>query len=143
MPPNGGKLQTIIRSKNKKMNNNDFIDYLKNNLHNAGDGLIRQIRINLAEYKIILELSVENSEGWFNLEIIAENISEFTIRQKRNEDLQVIFNMDIQIIDGLYCFNLDCVEVNYDINQIRKSNFYFVCETFNVSFLPYQEKISE
>ena len=43
----------------------------------------------------------------------------------------------------LYWFNLDCVEVNYDINQIRKSNFYFVCETFNVSFLPYQEKISE
>lgn len=105
--------------------------------------MIRQIRINLAEYKIILELSVENSEGWFNLEIIAENISEFTIRQKRNEDLQVIFNMDIQIINGLYWFNLDCVEANFDINQIRKSNLYFVCETFNVSFLPYQEKISE
>ena len=104
--------------------------------------MIRQIRINLAEYKIILELSVENSEEWFNLEIIAENISEFTIRQKRNEDLQVIFNMDIQIIDGLYWFNLDYVEANYDINQIRKSNFYFVCETFNVSFLPYQEKLT-
>lgn len=137
-PPN------IIRSKRKKgMNNNDFIDYLKNNLHNAGDGLIRQIRINLAEYRIILELSIESSEGWFNLEIIAENISEFTIRQKRNEDLQVIFNMDIQITDGLYWFNLDCVGSDNDINQIRTSNFYFVCETFNVSFLPYREKISE
>lgn len=143
MPQMAISCRTLFALKIKKMNNNDFIDYLKNNLHNAGDGLIRQIRINLAEYKIILELSVENSEGWFNLEIIAENISEFTIRQKRNEDLQVIFNMDIQIIDGLYWFNLDCVEVNYDINQIRKSNFYFVCETFNVSFLPYQEKISE
>lgn len=105
--------------------------------------MIRQIRINLAEGRIILELSVENSEGWFNLEIIAENISEFTIRQKRNEDLQVIFNMDIQIIDGLYWFNLDCVEVNYDINQIHTSNFYFVCATFNVNFLPYREEISE
>ena len=79
------------------MNNNDFIGYLKNNLNNASDGLIRQVRINLTEYKIILELSVEGPEGWLNLEIIAENISEFTIKQKRHEDLQVIFNMDIQI----------------------------------------------
>ncbi len=125
------------------MNNNDFIGYLKNNLNNAGDGLIRQIRIDLTEYKIILELSVESTEGWLNLEIIAENISEFTIKQKRNEDLQVIFNMDIQIIDGLYWFNLDCADANNDINQIRTSNLYFVCETFNVRFLPYREKINE
>lgn len=125
------------------MNNNDFIDYLKNDLHNAGDGLIRQIRINLVEYRIILELSVENLEGWINLEIIAENISEFTIRQKQNEDLQVIFNMDIQIIDGLYWFNLDCVGSDHDVNQIRTSSFYFVCKAFNVSILPYREKISE
>ncbi|WP_336616963.1 hypothetical protein [Bacteroides acidifaciens] len=125
------------------MNNNDFIGYLKNNLNNAGDGLIRQIRINLTEYKIILELSVESPEGWLNLEIIAENISEFTITQKRNEDLQVIFNMDIQIIDGLYWFILDCVDANNDINQIRTSNLYFVCETFNVRFLPYRENINE
>ena len=125
------------------MNNNDFIGCLKNNLNNAGDGLIRQIRIDLTEYKIILELSVESTEGWLNLEIIAENISEFTIKQKRNEDLQVIFNMDIQIIDGLYWFNLDCADANNDINQIRTSNLYFVCETFNVRFLPYREKINE
>lgn len=136
--------QNIIRSKKKEeMNNNDFIGYLKNNLNNAGDGLIRQIRIDLTEYKIILELSVESTEGWLNLEIIAENISEFTIKQKRNEDLQVIFNMDIQIIDGLYWFNLDCADANNDINQIRTSNLYFVCETFNVRFLPYREKINE
>lgn len=127
----------------EEMNNNDFIGYLKNNLNNAGDGLIRQIRINLTEYKIILELSVESPEGWLNLEIIAENISEFTIKQKRNEDLQVIFNMDIQIIDGLYWFNLDCADANNDINQIRTSNLYFVCETFNVRFLPYRENINE
>lgn len=125
------------------MNNNDFIRYLKNNLHNAGDGLIRRIGINLTEYRIILELSVESPEGWINLEIIAENILEYTIRQNRNEDLQVIFNMDIQIIDGLYWFNLDCVDSNKDTNQIRTSNFYFACKTFNVSFLPYREKFSE
>lgn len=125
------------------MNSNDFINYLKNDLHNAGDGLVRQIRINLTEYRIILELSVESSEGWLNLEIIAENISEFTIRQKHNEDLQVIFNMDIQEINGLYWFNLDCVSSYNDTHQIRKSNFYFVCETFNVNFLPYREKINE
>lgn len=125
------------------MNHNDFITYLKNNLHNAGDGLVRQIRINLTEYRIILELSVGSPEGWLNLEIIAENISEFTIRQKQNEDLQVIFNMDIQIINGLYWFNLDCVSSDNETNQIRRSNFYFVCKTFNVSFLPYREKFSE
>ena len=125
------------------MNNNDFISYLKNDLHNAGDGLVRQIRINLTEYRIILELSVESSEGWLNLEIIAENISEFTIRQKHNEDLQVIFNMDIQEINGLYWFNLDCVSSDDETVQIRKSNFYFVCKTFNVNFLPYREKINE
>lgn len=125
------------------MNNNDFINYLKNNLHNAGDGLIRQIRVDLTEYSIILELSVESSEGWLNLEIIAENISEFTIRQKHNEDLQVIFNMDIQEINGLYWFNLDCVSSDNETHQIRKSNFYLVCKTFNVNFLPYREKINE
>lgn len=125
------------------MNNNDFIGYLKNDLHNAGDGLVRQIRIDLTEYRIILELSVESSEGWLNLEIIAENISEFTIRQKHNEDLQVIFNMDIQEINGLYWFNLDCVSSDNETHQIRKSNFYFVCRTFNVNFLPYREKINE
>lgn len=125
------------------MNNNDFISYLKNNLHNAGDGLVRQIRIDLTEYRIILELSVESSEGWLNLEIIAENISEFTIRQKHNEDLQVIFNMDIQEINGLYWFNLDYISSDNETDQIRKSNFYFVCKTFNVNFLPYREKINE
>lgn len=125
------------------MNNNDFIGYLKNDLHNAGDGLVRQIRIDLTEYRIILELSVESSEGWLNLEIIAENISEFTIRQKHNEDLQVIFNMDIQEINGLYWFNLDCISSDDKSDQIRKSNFYFVCKTFNVNFLPYREKINE
>lgn len=125
------------------MNNNDFINYLKNDLHNAGDGLVRQIRVDLTEYRIFLELSVESSEGWLNLEIIAENISEFTIRQKHNEDLQVIFNMDIQEINGLYWFNLDCVSSDDEIDQIRKSNFYFVCKTFNVNFLPYREKINE
>lgn len=125
------------------MNNNDFISYLKNDLHSAGDGLVRQIRINLSEYSIILELSVESSEGWLNLEIIAENISEFTIRQKHNEDLQVIFNMDIQEINGLYWFNLDCISSDDDTDQIRKSNLYFVCKTFNVNFLPYREKINE
>lgn len=124
------------------MNNNDFIGYLKNNLNNASDGLIRQVRINLTEYKIILELSVESSEGWLNLEIIAENISEFTIKQKQHEDLQIIFNMDIQIVDGLYWFNLDCADSINDNNYIRTSNFYFACETFNVRFLPYREKIS-
>ena len=121
------------------MNNNDFINYLKHTLHNAGDGLIRQIKINLAECQIILELSVESPDGWLNLEIIAGNISEFTIRQKRNEDLQIIFNMDIQFIDGLYWFNLDCVGSENDTDQIRTSSFYFVCKTFNVSFLPYRE----
>lgn len=125
------------------MNNNDFISYLKNDLHNAGDGLVRQIRVDLTEYRIILELSVESSEGWLNLEIIAENISEFTIRQKHNEDLQVIFNMDIQEINGLYWFNLDCVSSDNETDQIRKSNFYFVCKTFNVNSLPYREKINE
>lgn len=125
------------------MNNNDFIGYLKNDLHNASDGLVRQIRINLSEYNIILELSVESPEGWLNLEIIAENISEFTIRQKHNEDLQVIFNMDIQEINGLYWFNLDCISSDDETDQIRKSNFYFVCKTFNVNFLPYREKINE
>ncbi|ROT12803.1 hypothetical protein EEL50_11115 [Muribaculaceae bacterium Isolate-105 (HZI)] len=125
------------------MNNNDFISYLKNDLHNVGDGLVRQIRIDLTEYRIILELSVESPEGWLNLEIIAENISEFTIRQKHNEDLQVIFNMDIQEINGLYWFNLDCVSSDNETDQIRKSNFYFVCKTFNVNFLPYREKINE
>ena len=105
--------------------------------------MIRRIGINLTEYRIILELSVESPEGWINLEIIAENILEYTIRQNRNEDLQVIFNMDIQIIDGLYWFNLDCVDSNKDTNQIRTSNFYFVCKTFNVSFLPYRENFSE
>ena len=125
------------------MNNNDFISYLKNDLHNVGDGLVRQIRIDLTEYRIILELSVESPEGWLNLEIIAENISEFAIRQKHNEDLQVIFNMDIQEINGLYWFNLDCVSSDNETDQIRKSNFYFVCKTFNVNFLPYREKINE
>lgn len=125
------------------MNSNDFISYLKNDLHNAGDGLVRQIRINLSEYSIILELSVESPEGWLNIEIIAENISEFTIRQKHNEDLQVIFNMDIQEINGLYWFNLDCISSDDKTDQIRKSNFYFVCKTFNVNFLPYREKINE
>lgn len=125
------------------MSNSDFISYLKNDLHNAGDGLVRQIRIDLTEYRIILELSVESSEGWLNLEIIAENISEFTIRQKHNEDLQVIFNMDIQEINGLYWFNLDCVSSDDEIDRIRKSNFFFVCKTFNVNFLPYREKINE
>ena len=136
--------QTLFALKKKEeMNNNDFIGYLKNNLNNASDGLIRQVRINLTEYKIILELSVEGPEGWLNLEIIAENISEFTIKQKRHEDLQVIFNMDIQIVDGLYWFNLDCADSSNNINQIRTSNFYFACETFNVRFLPYREEISE
>ncbi|MDO4334564.1 MAG: hypothetical protein Q4C37_01860 [Bacteroidales bacterium] len=125
------------------MNNNDFISYLKNDLHNAGDGLVRQIRIDLSEYRIILELSVESPEGWLNLEIIAENISEFTIRQKHNEDLQVIFNMDIQEINGLYWFNLDCISSDNETDQIRKSNFYFVCKTFNFNSLPYREKINE
>ena len=77
------------------MFNNDFIDYLKKDLNNAGDGLIRRININLTEAKITVELSVESPESWINLEIAAEKILEFRIKQKQNEDLQVIFHLDI------------------------------------------------
>ena len=48
------------------MFNNDFIDYLKKDLNNAGDGLIRRININLTEAKITVELSVESPESWIN-----------------------------------------------------------------------------
>lgn len=52
------------------MNNNDFINYLKNDLHNAGDGLVRQIRVDLTEYRIFLELSVESSKGGLILRLL-------------------------------------------------------------------------
>lgn len=123
----------------RKIGNNDFIGYLKKDLNNAGDGLIRQIKTNLGDREIVVELSVLSSEGWINLEIIAEKISEFRIRQKQNEDLQVIFNLDIQKIGNRYWFDFDSSDPNKGVEEFRTSNFYFVCETFNVLFLPYKE----
>lgn len=123
----------------RKIGNNDFIGYLKKDLNNAGDGLIRQIKTNLGNCEIVVELSVLSSEGWINLEIIAEKISEFRIRQKQNEDLQVIFNLDIQKIGNRYWFDFDSSGPNKGVEEFRTSNFYFACEIFNVLFLPYKE----
>ena len=123
----------------RKIFNNDFIDYLKKDLNNAGDGLIRRININLTEVKITIELSVESPESWINLEIAAEKILEFRIKQKQNEDLQVIFHLDIKKIDNYYWFDFDNRSSNESLEYFRASNFYFACETFSVSFLPYRE----
>lgn len=123
----------------RKIFNNDFIDYLKKDLNNAGDGLIRRININLTEAKITVELSVESPESWINLEIAAEKILEFRIKQKQNEDLQVIFHLDIKKIDNYYWFDFDNRSSNESLEHFRASNFYFACETFSVSFLPYRE----
>lgn len=115
----------------------EFVTYLKESLHNAGDGVIRRLTMNPGKHELTVEFSVESPEGWVNIEITCMKVSEFRIRQKNNTDIQVIYCMDVQKIENQYWLDFDCWSPNDDVEMFRKSDFYISCGDCLVRVLPY------
>lgn len=105
------------------------------------DVLIRSITIHKDAVRIEISAKDTTVDKWVNVLFILKGLYEYKIWQPELTSNEVLSDaIQLKMVNGVVWFGLVPYSEDIDnIEDLRKSYIYFICNSFNCKILPYKE----